>query len=216
MGKVCFAPYSSRARFLKLGNGLLSQPKGKKGRGHRREWRCLSETELANTMDQRPHQETGPVEVRSVWIQTPLAPKAGKKCLDLRELEDGLCKKKLFCSNIVDLQCCVNFWCTAKWFSYTHTHTHTHTHILFHILFHCGLSQDIEYSSLCYIVGPCCLSEDGVIASTVQSEETSHLCYINEEDLDFPGGTVVKNLPANAGDTGLIPGLGRSHMPWSN
>ena len=34
--------------------------------------------------------------------------------------------------------------------------------------------------------------------------------------LDFPGGTVVKNLPANAGDTGSIPGLGRSHMPWSN
>ena len=26
----------------------------------------------------------------------------------------------------------------------------------------------------------------------------------------FPGGLVVKNLPANAGDTGLIPGLGRS------
>ena len=24
---------------------------------------------------------------------------------------------------------------------------------LFHILFHYGLSQDIEYSSLCYIVG---------------------------------------------------------------
>ena len=27
----------------------------------------------------------------------------------------------------------------------------------------------------------------------------------------FPGGSVVKNLPANAGDTGSIPGLGRSH-----
>ena len=26
----------------------------------------------------------------------------------------------------------------------------------------------------------------------------------------FPGGSVVKNLPANARDTGLIPGLGRS------
>ena len=26
----------------------------------------------------------------------------------------------------------------------------------------------------------------------------------------FPGGLVVKNLPANAGDAGLIPGLGRS------
>ena len=25
-----------------------------------------------------------------------------------------------------------------------------------------------------------------------------------------PGGAVVKNLPANAGETGLIPGLGRS------
>ena len=33
---------------------------------------------------------------------------------------------------------------------------------------------------------------------------------------DFPGGTVVKNPPANAGDTGSSPGLGRSHMPWSN
>ena len=30
-------------------------------------------------------------------------------------------------------------------------------YILFHILFHCGLLQDIEYSSLCYTVGPCCL-----------------------------------------------------------
>ena len=33
---------------------------------------------------------------------------------------------------------------------------------------------------------------------------------------DFPGGAVVKNLPANAGNTGLIPGPRRSHMPWSN
>ena len=29
---------------------------------------------------------------------------------------------------------------------------------------------------------------------------------------DFPAGTVDKNLPANAGDMGSIPGLGRSHM----
>ena len=33
---------------------------------------------------------------------------------------------------------------------------------------------------------------------------------------DFPGGTVVKNPPANAGNTGLSPGPGRSHMPRSN
>ena len=27
---------------------------------------------------------------------------------------------------------------------------------------------------------------------------------------------MVENLPANAGITGSSPGLGRSHMPWSN
>ena len=32
----------------------------------------------------------------------------------------------------------------------------------------------------------------------------------------FPGGAVVENLPANAGDAGSSPGLGRSHMPRSN
>ena len=32
----------------------------------------------------------------------------------------------------------------------------------------------------------------------------------------FPGGAVVENLPANAGDTGSSPGLGRSHVPRSN
>ena len=32
----------------------------------------------------------------------------------------------------------------------------------------------------------------------------------------FPGGAVVKNPPANAGDTGLSPGPGSSHMLWSN
>ena len=33
---------------------------------------------------------------------------------------------------------------------------------------------------------------------------------------DFPGGTVDKNPPANAGDMGLIAGMGRSYMPRSN
>ena len=42
-----------------------------------------------------------------------------------------------------------------------------------------------------------------------QHEEFGHLG-------DFPGGSVVKNLPANAGDIAAIPGPGRSHMPRSN
>ena len=36
------------------------------------------------------------------------------------------------------------------------------------------------------------------------------------QDRDFPGGAVVKNPPANAGDMGSIPGPGRSHMLQSN
>ena len=32
----------------------------------------------------------------------------------------------------------------------------------------------------------------------------------------FPGGAVVENLPANAGDMGSNPGLGRSYVPRSN
>ena len=32
----------------------------------------------------------------------------------------------------------------------------------------------------------------------------------------FPGGAVVENLPANVGDTGSSPGLGRSHMSRSS
>ena len=47
----------------------------------------------------------------------------------------------------------------------------------------------------------------------VQSAFSSHL-YLHVLDaqvikmiLDFPGGSVIKNLPASAGDMGLIPGL---------
>ena len=34
-----------------------------------------------------------------------------------------------------------------------------------------------------------------------------------KENEGFPGGSVAKNVPANAGDTGSIPDQGRSHMP---
>ena len=36
---------------------------------------------------------------------------------------------------------------------------------------------------------------------------------IKNKQREFPGGMVVKDLPANAGDTGSVPGPGRSHMP---
>ena len=47
----------------------------------------------------------------------------------------------------------------------------------------------------------------------------NHFCFLKKKKKklrDFPGGAVVKNPPANAGDTGSSPGPARSHMPWSN
>jgi len=32
----------------------------------------------------------------------------------------------------------------------------------------------------------------------------------------FPGDSDIRNPPAREEDTGSIPGLGRSHLPWSN
>ena len=40
--------------------------------------------------------------------------------------------------------------------------------------------------------------------------------HVKTIGVGFPGGAVVENLPANAGDTGSSPGLGRSHMLRSN
>ena len=56
---------------------------------------------------------------------------------------------------MVDLQCCVNFCCEIN---FAVQQSDAHKCVLFHILFYDGLSQDIEYSSLCSTLGPCCLS----------------------------------------------------------
>ena len=39
---------------------------------------------------------------------------------------------------------------------------------------------------------------------------------VKSQGRGFPGGAGVESLPANAGDAGSSPGLGRSHMPRSN
>ena len=36
-----------------------------------------------------------------------------------------------------------------------------------------------------------------------------HFASVSNERLGFPGGSMVKNLPASAGDLGSIPGSGR-------
>ena len=42
------------------------------------------------------------------------------------------------------------------------------------------------------------------------AEAASSIILEFEKLLDFPGGSVVKNSPANTGDGGSIPGSGRS------
>ena len=46
--------------------------------------------------------------------------------------------------------------------------------------------------------------------------ETRRKDVLRRRLLDFLGGAVVENLPANAGDTGSGPGPGGSHMLWSS
>ena len=49
-----------------------------------------------------------------------------------------------------------------------------------------------------------------------RAHQGSPSSLLNVQHLDFPGGTVVKNPPANAEDTGSSPGPGRSHMSRSH
>ena len=49
-----------------------------------------------------------------------------------------------------------------------------------------------------------------------QQRETCAIILKNYRVRDFPGGAVVKNPPANAGDTGSSPSPGRSHVLRSN
>ena len=51
----------------------------------------------------------------------------------------------------------------------------------------------------------------------IQQKSTQHCKSANTSInfSDFPDGTVDKNLPANGGDTGSIPDVGRFYMPQS-
>ena len=61
-------------------------------------------------------------------------------------------------------------------------------------------------------------SRDNILQNYSTVSQPEHWRYYSQETAfwDFPGGAVVENPPANAGDTGSSPGPGRSHMQWSN
>ena len=81
-------------------------------------------------------------------------------------------------------------------------------------------------------VGHPSLRKDGVVVAHTQDDSADiHVqtppltCITSDTDLStnnffyycgFPGGSVVKNPPANAGDTDLIPDSRRSHIRQNN
>ena len=70
-----------------------------------------------------------------------------------------------------------------------------------------------NYYMLCTVLGFGDTVEDK--ARSLHSNGGKEI-IIELRDMGFPGGAVVKNPPANAGDTGSSPGPGRSHVLRSN
>ena len=52
-------------------------------------------------------------------------------------------------------------------------------------------------------------NRSNIVTNSIKTLKMAHI-------MDFPGGPVVKNPPANVGDTGSMSGLRRSHTPLSN
>jgi len=78
-----------------------------------------------------------------------------------------------------------------------------------------GIGHDWSYLAAAAIIS-CLTLGEFLNLWTFNFSEPQFLLLENENETfsqDFPDGPVVENLPANAGDTGLIPSLGRSHMP---
>ena len=69
-----------------------------------------------------------------------------------------------------------------------------------------GVSEDVEKLESLFVAG-----RNVNCATTVEN-----ILAVPQKAQDFSSGTVGKDSPANAGDTGSIPGLGRFYMLQSN
>ena len=97
------------------------------------------------------------------------------------------------------------FWCYCEWEHFPITANRLllvyYTGIISHVYTH-------KFTDLSLILG---VSPPGVLLLV-----GNYVVYYKKLLLGFPGGTVVKNPPAIAGDMRSSPGPGRSHMPRSN
>ena len=55
-----------------------------------------------------------------------------------------------------------------------------------------------------------------ILTNMSHFNKNNKIIHLKRKIRGFPGNSVVKNPPTNTGDTGSIPNLGRSHMPWNN
>ena len=93
-----------------------------------------------------------------------------------------------------------------------HTHGHIHTYIIIRTTYVviCTMFKNIQEEDKYQI------QEQRLPLGREGSKGDWRHYFFKIKRWGFPGGAVVKNPPANAGDTGSIPGPGRSHMPRSN
>ena len=99
-----------------------------RGSSQPRDWTEVSH--IADRFYQLSHQGSSRI---LEWVAYPFSSRSswpknwtGFSCIAGRFCTNWATREALFLNrNIVDVQC-VNFRCTAKWFSYTHTYTHTY------------------------------------------------------------------------------------------
>ena len=104
----------------------------------------------------------------------------------------------------------------------------TSVSILLSFLLISSWGRVIILSPLCpWIRSKAVLAEAGVIPADLSARDLRSFCmkqiFVKEEDCfltvwrrGFPGGSVIKNPPADAAGTDSIPDLGRSQLPQSN
>ena len=86
----------------------------------------------------------------------------------------------------------------------------------------CGKAKKIQKVKVTYLNGLLCHVPESADSILFQMSVLKLIRVLSATPikilatLDFPGGLVVKNLPASVRNTGSVPDPGRSHTPRGN